>query len=90
MGFAIDLTRGGGVALTPLKGGVVRAGTRQLGSAHAPRSPEPVQGHRARAERAVARGGRPEGTLFTDRRFEHVPALAGVADLLSELLATAA
>jgi len=31
-----------------------------------------------------------EGTLFTDRGFEHVPALAGVADLLAELLATAA
>ncbi len=31
-----------------------------------------------------------EGTLFTDRGFEHVPALAGVADLLSDLLATAA
>jgi hypothetical protein len=31
-----------------------------------------------------------EGTPFTDRGFEHVPALAGVADLLSELLATAA
>ena len=31
-----------------------------------------------------------EGTLFTDRGFEHVPALAGVADLLSELLSTAA
>lgn len=31
-----------------------------------------------------------DGTLFTDRGFEHVPALAGVADLLSELLAKAA
>ena len=31
-----------------------------------------------------------EGTLFTDTGFEHVPALTGVADLLSELLATAA
>ena len=31
-----------------------------------------------------------EGTPFTDRGFEHVPALAGVAELLSELLATAA
>ena len=31
-----------------------------------------------------------EGTLFTDQGFEHVPALAGVADLLSELLAKAA
>lgn len=31
-----------------------------------------------------------EGTLFTDRGFEHVPALAGVANLLSDLLASAA
>jgi transposase InsO family protein len=31
-----------------------------------------------------------EGAPFTDRGFEHVPALAGVADLLSELLAEAA
>ena len=31
-----------------------------------------------------------EGAIFTDRGFEHVPALAGVADLLSDLLATAA
>jgi transposase InsO family protein len=31
-----------------------------------------------------------EGTLFTDQGFEHVPARAGVADLLSELLAEAA
>ena len=31
-----------------------------------------------------------EDTPFTDRGFEHVPALAGVAELLSELLATAA
>ena len=31
-----------------------------------------------------------EGTRFTDRGFEHVPALAGAADLLAELLATAA
>jgi len=28
-----------------------------------------------------------DGTVFTDRGFEHVPALAGVADLLSDLLA---
>ena len=31
-----------------------------------------------------------EGAVFTDRGFEHVPALAGVADLLADLLATAA
>ena len=30
-----------------------------------------------------------DGTPFTDRGFEHVPRLASVADLLSELLATA-
>lgn len=35
-------------------------------------------------------GERFEGTLFTDRGFEHVPALAGVATLLSDLLAAAA
>ena len=29
-----------------------------------------------------------DGTPFTDRGFEHVPALAGVADLLADLLAT--
>jgi len=28
-----------------------------------------------------------EGTLFTDRGFEHIPALAGVVDLLTDLLA---
>ncbi len=28
-----------------------------------------------------------DGTVFSDRGFEHVPALAGVADLLSDLLA---
>ena len=31
-----------------------------------------------------------DGTPFTDRGFEHVPALAPVADLLAELMATAA
>lgn len=30
-----------------------------------------------------------EGTLFTDQGFEHVPALAGVADLLTDLMAAA-
>jgi hypothetical protein len=28
-----------------------------------------------------------DGTVFTDRGFVHAPALAGVADLLSDLLA---
>jgi hypothetical protein len=31
-----------------------------------------------------------DGTPFTDRGFEHVPALAPIADLLAELMATAA
>jgi transposase InsO family protein len=31
-----------------------------------------------------------DGTPFTDRGFEHVPALAPIVDLLAELMATAA
>jgi hypothetical protein len=30
-----------------------------------------------------------DGTPFTDRGFQHVPALAGVADLLADLMAVA-
>ncbi len=59
-----------------------------------PRSPPTPTGHNYHRLHGEL-GWRPpaerfDGTPFTDRGFEHVPALAPVADLLAELLAQAA
>ena len=71
----------------------VQSGDRRPASLQRARGPAELEHRYHRLHGALGWRTPPElfdGTPFTDRGFEHIPALAPIADLLADLMTTAA